>query len=99
MGVAGVPPHDAAVETGVLAQGADRELHRQLRRVVRLCRLRLFRNGHRPSRFSQTDKAPTALLLATFAVFAMSFIVRPLGGAWGHFGDSIGGAVRCPGRS
>ena len=33
----------------------------------------------------------TAALLATFAVFAISFIVRPLGGiVWGHVGDKIG---------
>jgi MHS family proline/betaine transporter-like MFS transporter len=30
-------------------------------------------------------------LLATYAVFAISFIVRPIGGiVWGHFGDKIG---------
>lgn len=39
--------------------------------------------------FPQTDKATG--LLATFAVFALSFIVRPLGGlVWGHFGDKYG---------
>ncbi|PPA00533.1 MFS transporter, partial [Pseudomonas sp. MWU12-2312b] len=39
--------------------------------------------------FPQTDKATA--LLATFAVFALSFIVRPLGGlVWGHFGDRYG---------
>ncbi len=33
----------------------------------------------------------TAALLATFAVFAVSFVVRPLGGVvWGYFGDKIG---------
>lgn len=37
------------------------------------------------------DVAPTAALLATFAVFAISFIIRPLGGiVWGHIGDRIG---------
>ena len=35
--------------------------------------------------------APTSALLATFAVFAISFIVRPLGGiVWGGIGDKIG---------
>lgn len=35
--------------------------------------------------------SPTASLLATFGVFAVSFVVRPLGGIfWGHFGDRIG---------
>ncbi|MDQ2762329.1 MAG: MFS transporter, partial [Pseudomonadota bacterium] len=35
--------------------------------------------------------APSAALLATFAVFAISFIVRPIGGiVWGHVGDRIG---------
>src|SRR5699024_435677 len=30
-------------------------------------------------------------LLATFAVFAVSFVVRPLGGLiWGYYGDKIG---------
>ncbi len=33
----------------------------------------------------------TAALLATFAVFAVSFVVRPIGGmVWGHFGDKVG---------
>src|SRR5699024_1305578 len=37
------------------------------------------------------ESNPTTGLLATFAVFAVSFIVRPLGGVvWGHFGDRIG---------
>ena len=39
--------------------------------------------------FPQTDT--TTGLLATFAVFALSFIVRPFGGlVWGHFGDKYG---------
>ncbi|WDY60035.1 MFS transporter [Pseudomonas sp. PSKL.D1] len=39
--------------------------------------------------FPQTDK--TSALLATFAVFALSFLVRPLGGVvWGHMGDRYG---------
>jgi MHS family proline/betaine transporter-like MFS transporter len=39
--------------------------------------------------FPQADKATG--LLATFAVFALSFIVRPIGGlVWGHFGDKYG---------
>jgi MHS family proline/betaine transporter-like MFS transporter len=30
-------------------------------------------------------------LMATYAVFALSFVVRPIGGViWGHFGDKIG---------
>jgi MHS family proline/betaine transporter-like MFS transporter len=33
----------------------------------------------------------TAALLGAFAVFAVSFIVRPIGGLfWGHYGDKIG---------
>lgn len=37
------------------------------------------------------DIAPAAALLATFAVFAISFVIRPLGGiVWGHIGDRIG---------
>ena len=37
------------------------------------------------------DSSPSAGLLATFAVFAISFIIRPIGGlVWGHFGDRIG---------
>ncbi|MEO6020100.1 MAG: MFS transporter [Knoellia sp.] len=37
------------------------------------------------------DSDPTTGLLATFAVFAISFIIRPIGGlVWGHFGDRIG---------
>ena len=39
--------------------------------------------------FPQTDT--TTGLLATFAVFALSVIVRPIGGlGWGHFGDKYG---------
>ncbi|MCM2330301.1 MFS transporter, MHS family, proline/betaine transporter [Geopseudomonas sagittaria] len=39
--------------------------------------------------FPATDK--TTGLLATFAVFAISFIVRPIGGiVWGHIGDRYG---------
>src|SRR6478609_3622449 len=39
--------------------------------------------------FPQSDAATG--LLAAYAVFAISFIVRPLGGiVWGHFGDKIG---------
>ena len=35
--------------------------------------------------------APQAALLATFAVFAISFIIRPIGGiVWGSIGDKIG---------
>lgn len=37
------------------------------------------------------DSAPTTALLATFAVFAISFVVRPIGGIfWGHVGDRYG---------
>lgn len=39
--------------------------------------------------FPETD--PTNALLLTFAVFAISFCVRPLGGFfWGHIGDRVG---------
>lgn len=34
---------------------------------------------------------PNVALLQTFGVFALSFLVRPIGGLfWGHFGDRIG---------
>ncbi len=37
------------------------------------------------------QSSPTNALLATFGVFAISFIIRPIGGiVWGHFGDKIG---------
>jgi MFS transporter, MHS family, proline/betaine transporter len=37
------------------------------------------------------DSSPVSGLLATFGVFALSFIVRPLGGViWGHYGDKKG---------
>lgn len=37
------------------------------------------------------EASATAGLLATFAVFAISFVIRPIGGlVWGHFGDRIG---------
>ncbi len=33
----------------------------------------------------------TAALMGAFGVFAVSFIVRPIGGLfWGHFGDKLG---------
>jgi len=39
--------------------------------------------------FPKTDA--TSGLLAAYAVFAISFIVRPIGGIiWGHFGDRVG---------
>lgn len=39
--------------------------------------------------FPQSD--PQAALLQTFALFAVSFLVRPLGGfVWGHIGDKVG---------
>lgn len=39
--------------------------------------------------FPETD--PRSALIATYAVFALSFVVRPIGGIiWGHFGDRIG---------
>ncbi len=37
------------------------------------------------------EASPTAGLMATFGVFALSFVVRPIGGVfWGHYGDRIG---------
>lgn len=37
------------------------------------------------------EASPTAGLLATFGVFALSFIIRPVGGLfWGHLGDRVG---------
>src|SRR5215212_7580449 len=37
------------------------------------------------------DSSPATGLLAAFGVFAISFVVRPVGGlVWGHFGDRIG---------
>ncbi|MDO4232317.1 MAG: MFS transporter [Lautropia sp.] len=37
------------------------------------------------------ESSPASGLLATFGVFALSFIIRPLGGIfWGHFGDKHG---------
>ncbi|MDE8650203.1 MFS transporter [Novosphingobium sp. H3SJ31-1] len=39
--------------------------------------------------FPQADK--TAALIQTFAIFALSFAMRPIGGLfWGHYGDRIG---------
>ncbi len=37
------------------------------------------------------EASPTAGLMATFGVFALSFVIRPVGGVfWGHYGDRIG---------
>ncbi|MBE4718081.1 MFS transporter, partial [Pseudarthrobacter sp. AB1] len=39
--------------------------------------------------FPESD--PQTGLLLTFALFAISFLVRPLGGfVWGHIGDRVG---------
>lgn len=39
--------------------------------------------------FPESD--PTVSLLQTFGIFAVSFLMRPIGGLfWGHFGDRIG---------
>ncbi len=39
--------------------------------------------------FPESD--PQTALLATFALFAISFLVRPIGGfIWGHIGDKVG---------
>jgi len=39
--------------------------------------------------FPKSD--PTTSLMAAYAVFALSFVVRPIGGViWGHFGDKFG---------
>ncbi|EMY36204.1 arabinose efflux permease family protein [Arthrobacter crystallopoietes BAB-32] len=39
--------------------------------------------------FPESD--PQTALLATFALFAVSFLVRPIGGfVWGHIGDRVG---------
>ncbi|BDY30745.1 MFS transporter [Mycolicibacterium mageritense] len=37
------------------------------------------------------ESSPTTGLLATYGVFAISFIIRPVGGLfWGHYGDKVG---------
>lgn len=37
------------------------------------------------------DADPQVALLSTFALFAISFLVRPIGGFfWGHYGDRVG---------
>lgn len=37
------------------------------------------------------ESAPQTALLLTFALFAISFLIRPLGGfVWGHIGDRVG---------
>ncbi|WP_431712052.1 MFS transporter [Glutamicibacter uratoxydans] len=37
------------------------------------------------------ESAPQTALLMTFALFAISFLIRPLGGfIWGHIGDRVG---------
>lgn len=48
--------------------------------------------------FPETDR--TTGLLLTFAVFAVSFFVRPFGGlVWGTSATSSAVGVPCPGRS
>ena len=62
--------------------------------------VRLSRHRHR-HRCSSRTPHPTTGLLATFAVFAISFLVRPIGGlVWGHIGDKDRAvAPRCRCRS
>ena len=44
--------------------------------------------------------APASALLATFAVFAISFVIRPVGGiVWGGIGDRIGRRIHRRQRS
>ena len=42
------------------------------------------------------ESRPRLRLLPTFALFAISFLVRPLGGlVWGHIGDNVGRRTHC----
>jgi MHS family proline/betaine transporter-like MFS transporter len=47
--------------------------------------------------FPQSD--PLTALMAAYAIFAISFILRPLGGIfWGHVGDKFGRKMHYLGR-
>ena len=71
------------------APGHCRRYDRQCARVVRLCDLRLFRDRDRPSFFPHED--PVAQSLSAFGVFALGYLMRPVGGALiGHIGDRFG---------
>ncbi len=66
--------------TGPAAQGDRRRLHRQRRRMGGLGRLRA-RSPRSSPRSSSRSGDPTAALLSTLAVFAVGFVMRPIGGA------------------
>ena len=56
-----------------------RRRHRQRAGMVRLRGLRLLRRGDRPRIFPSED--PVAQVLAAFGIFAVGFLMRPVGGA------------------
>ena len=72
------------------APGHCRRHDRQCARVVRLCDLRLFRETAIGRQFFPHED-PAAQLLSAFGVFALGYLMRPVGGALiGHIGDRFG---------
>src|SRR6516164_2314711 len=54
--------------------------------MVRLCNLRILRGDHRPP-----HENAVAQLLSAFGIFAVGYLMRPIGGALiGHIGDRFG---------
>jgi MHS family proline/betaine transporter-like MFS transporter len=89
MGVAGVPAHDAEVAPGVLRKVLTASFIGNFVEWFDYASYGYFATVIAHAFFPEI--APTAALMATFAVFAISFVIRPIGGIiWGSIGDKIG---------
>lgn len=87
--MAGVPPHDPEVEAGVLRKVLTASFIGNFVEWFDYASYGYFATVIAAAFFPEI--APTAALMATFAVFAISFVIRPIGGiVWGSIGDKIG---------
>ena len=87
--MAGPPPHDVEVEPSVLRKVLTASFIGNFVEWFDYASYGYFATVIAHVFFP--DIAPTAALMATFAVFAISFIIRPIGGiVWGSIGDKIG---------
>ena len=85
----GPPPHDAEVEPGVLRKVLTASFIGNFVEWFDYASYGYFATVIAAAFFPEI--APTAALMATFAVFAISFVIRPIGGiVWGSIGDKIG---------
>ncbi|HRW17080.1 MFS transporter [Amaricoccus sp.] len=87
--MSGVPPHDPEVEAGVLRKVLTASFIGNFVEWFDYASYGYFATVIAAAFFPEI--APTAALMATFAVFAISFVIRPIGGiVWGSIGDKIG---------